>query len=151
MPGVRVDGNDVIALMHVLGRGDAARARTGGGPTLIEAVTYRIQPHTNADDAARYRDPAEVELWLARDPVDRLARYLTAIGQLDESRGRRDRRRVRAVRHRDARAADRGTGGRFGRDVRARLRRADPATARRSEPWSRRDRGERTKSGTSDG
>jgi pyruvate dehydrogenase E1 component alpha subunit len=84
MPGLRVDGNDVIALMHVLGEA-ISRAREGGGPTLIEAVTYRIQPHTNADDAARYRDSGEVELWLARDPVDRLASYLTAIGELDES------------------------------------------------------------------
>ena len=84
MPGVRVDGNDVIGLLHVLGEA-MRRAREGGGPTLIEAVTYRIQPHTNADDAARYREPGEVDLWLARDPVDRLARYLTAIGHLDES------------------------------------------------------------------
>ncbi|MBS2963859.1 pyruvate dehydrogenase (acetyl-transferring) E1 component subunit alpha [Actinocrinis puniceicyclus] len=82
MPGVRVDGNDVIALMHVLDEA-LERARAGGGPTLIEAVTYRIRPHTNADDAARYRDQGEVELWLSRDPVDRLARYLTATGRLD--------------------------------------------------------------------
>jgi pyruvate dehydrogenase E1 component alpha subunit len=83
MPGVRVDGNDVIALLHVLDEA-TQRARSGGGPTLIEAVTYRIKPHTNADDAARYRDAAEVDLWLARDPVERLAKYLTAIGHLDE-------------------------------------------------------------------
>jgi pyruvate dehydrogenase E1 component alpha subunit len=83
MPGVRVDGNDVIALLHVLDEA-MERARSGGGPTLIEAVTYRIRPHTNADDAARYRDAGEVDLWLARDPVERLAKYLTAIGHLDE-------------------------------------------------------------------
>ena len=83
MPGVRVDGNDVIALMHVMGEA-MQRARAGGGPTLIEAVTYRIRPHTNADDAGRYRDSSEVDLWLARDPVDRLAKYLTATGRLDE-------------------------------------------------------------------
>lgn len=82
MPGVRVDGNDVIAVMHVLGEA-MERARAGGGPTLVEAVTYRIRPHTNADDATRYREASEVDLWLARDPVDRLGRYLTAIGQLD--------------------------------------------------------------------
>ncbi|HXR73386.1 thiamine pyrophosphate-dependent enzyme [Actinocrinis sp.] len=82
MPGVRVDGNDVIGLMHVLGEA-MERARSGGGPTLIEAITYRIRPHTNADDANRYRDTSEVDLWLGRDPVDRLARYLTAIGHLD--------------------------------------------------------------------
>ena len=83
MPGVRVDGNDVIAVLHVLGEA-MERARSGGGPTLIEAVTYRIRAHTNADDAARYRDAAEVEIWLARDPVERLAKYLTATGHLDE-------------------------------------------------------------------
>ena len=84
MPGVRVDGNDVIGLLHVL-REAFERARSGEGPTLIEAVTYRIQPHTNADDAARYRDRHEVDFWLTRDPVDRLAKYLTATGDLDES------------------------------------------------------------------
>lgn len=84
MPGVRVDGNDVIALLHVL-REAFERARSGQGPTLIEAVTYRIQPHTNADDAARYRDRHEVDFWLTRDPVDRLAKYLTATGNLNES------------------------------------------------------------------
>jgi pyruvate dehydrogenase E1 component alpha subunit len=83
MPAARVDGNDVIALLHALGEA-VERARTGGGPTLIEAVTYRIRPHTNADDAARYRDAGEVDLWLSRDPIERLARYLTAIGQLDD-------------------------------------------------------------------
>jgi 2-oxoisovalerate dehydrogenase E1 component subunit alpha len=84
MPGARVDGNDVIALIHVLGAA-IRRARSGEGPTLIEAVTYRIQPHTNADDAGRYRDRHEVDLWLSRDPVERLAKYLTATGNLDES------------------------------------------------------------------
>jgi 2-oxoisovalerate dehydrogenase E1 component alpha subunit len=82
MPGMRVDGNDIIALLHVLGAA-CDRARGGGGPTLIEAMTYRIRPHTNADDAGRYRDRAEVESWLARDPVDRLAAYLRACGLLD--------------------------------------------------------------------
>jgi pyruvate dehydrogenase E1 component alpha subunit len=59
------------------------RARGGGGPTLIEAVTYRIGPHTNADDAARYRDQDEVERWLTWDPVDRMAAYMRACGHLD--------------------------------------------------------------------
>jgi 2-oxoisovalerate dehydrogenase E1 component alpha subunit len=82
MPGVRVDGNDVIALLHTLGEA-CDRARAGGGPTLIEAVTYRIRPHTNADDATRYRDQDEVERWRASDPVDRMAAYLRASGHLD--------------------------------------------------------------------
>jgi pyruvate dehydrogenase E1 component alpha subunit len=84
MPGIRVDGNDLIALTAVLAEA-VRRARTGGGPTLIEAVTYRVQAHTNADDAARYRQSAEVEYWRRRDPIDRLGRYLTALGKLDES------------------------------------------------------------------
>jgi pyruvate dehydrogenase E1 component alpha subunit len=83
MPGIRVDGNDLIALTAVLAEA-VRRARTGGGPTLIEAVTYRVQAHTNADDAARYRQSAEVEYWRRRDPIDRLGRYLKAIGKLDE-------------------------------------------------------------------
>jgi 2-oxoisovalerate dehydrogenase E1 component alpha subunit len=83
MPGIRVDGNDVIAVLTVLGEA-MDRARLGGGPTLIEAVTYRIRPHTNADDATRYRGSAEVEQWLERDPVQRLADYLRATGALDD-------------------------------------------------------------------
>ena len=82
LPGVRVDGNDLVALTTVLA--DAVTtARGGGGPTLIEAVTYRMQPHTNADDAGRYRSPDEVEYWRQRDPIDRLAKYLTATGALN--------------------------------------------------------------------
>jgi len=84
LPGVRVDGNDLIALNTVLAEA-VAKARAGGGPTLIEAVTYRVQAHTNADDAGRYRQPAEVEYWKQRDPIDRLAKYLTSLGVLDEA------------------------------------------------------------------
>jgi 2-oxoisovalerate dehydrogenase E1 component alpha subunit len=73
--GERVDGNDVAALLSVLG--DAVgRARAGEGPQLVEAHTYRIQAHTNADDAGRYRDDAEVASWTKRDPIARLAAYL---------------------------------------------------------------------------
>jgi len=82
LPGARVDGNDLIALNAVLAEA-VDRARSGGGPTLIEAVTYRMQAHTNADDAARYRQAAEVEYWRERDPIDRLGKYLTATGALD--------------------------------------------------------------------
>ncbi|SFL30154.1 pyruvate dehydrogenase (acetyl-transferring) E1 component subunit alpha [Geodermatophilus ruber] len=83
MPSVLVDGNDAAAV-HVVVREAVERAATGHGPTLIEALTYRIESHTNADDAQRYRDDAEVAAWLERDPIDRLERYLTARGLLGE-------------------------------------------------------------------
>ncbi|MFJ7151086.1 pyruvate dehydrogenase (acetyl-transferring) E1 component subunit alpha [Streptomyces sp. NPDC100445] len=82
MPGRLVDGNDAAAVHEVLS--DAVRrARAGGGPTLVEAVTYRIDAHTNADDATRYRGDAEVEAWRAHDPVQLLERELTTRGLLD--------------------------------------------------------------------
>jgi pyruvate dehydrogenase E1 component alpha subunit len=83
LPGVRVDGNDVLAVLAVT-RAALDRARTGGGPTLIEAVTYRRGPHTTADDPTRYRDAAEVEAWVRRDPVERLAAYLRGRGVLTD-------------------------------------------------------------------
>lgn len=83
MPGRLVDGNDAAAVHEVLS--DAVRhARAGGGPTLVEAVTYRIEAHTNADDATRYRGDAEVEAWRAHDPIALLERELTTRGLLDE-------------------------------------------------------------------
>ncbi|MEU3721263.1 pyruvate dehydrogenase (acetyl-transferring) E1 component subunit alpha [Streptomyces sp. NPDC031705] len=84
MPGRLVDGNDVAALHEVLTEA-VKRARAGGGPTLIEAVTYRMEAHTNADDATRYRSDAEVEAWKAHDPVQLLERELTARGILDDA------------------------------------------------------------------
>ncbi|MER7760504.1 pyruvate dehydrogenase (acetyl-transferring) E1 component subunit alpha [Streptomyces sp. NPDC097619] len=84
MPGRLVDGNDVAAVHEVLS--EAVRtARAGGGPTLVEAVTYRMDAHTNADDATRYRTDAEVEAWRAHDPIRLLERELTARGILDEA------------------------------------------------------------------
>ena len=78
MPGQRVDGNDVAALLAVLGEA-VDRARAGGGPTLVEA-------HTNADDDTRYRERAEVQAWAEKDPLTRLRTLLTARGLLDEAR-----------------------------------------------------------------
>ncbi|WP_018636307.1 pyruvate dehydrogenase (acetyl-transferring) E1 component subunit alpha [Parafrankia elaeagni] len=75
MPGVRVDGNDVLACLAVTAEA-AARARAGGGPTLIEAVTYRIGAHTTSDDPTRYRPAEELADWETRDPITRLGRYL---------------------------------------------------------------------------
>jgi pyruvate dehydrogenase E1 component alpha subunit len=85
VPGERVDGNDLAALLQVLG-GAVARARAGEGPQLVEAHTYRMQAHTNADDASRYREDAEVAAWLARDPIVRLEAYLRAQGVLDDAK-----------------------------------------------------------------
>ncbi len=79
MPGIRVDGNDVLACYAVTAAA-AARARAGRGPTLIEAVTYRMGPHTTSDDPTRYRTEAESELWRARDPIVRYRAYLQAVG-----------------------------------------------------------------------
>ncbi|MFH9672614.1 pyruvate dehydrogenase (acetyl-transferring) E1 component subunit alpha [Streptomyces sp. NPDC017405] len=84
MPGRLVDGNDAVAVHEVVGEA-VRRARTGGGPTLVEAVTYRVDAHTNADDATRYREDAEVTAWRAHDPVELLERELTGRGLLDEA------------------------------------------------------------------
>ncbi|WP_431904330.1 pyruvate dehydrogenase (acetyl-transferring) E1 component subunit alpha [Amycolatopsis thermoflava] len=85
MPGVLVDGNDFAALTVVLGEA-VARARAGGGPTLVEADTYRMDAHTNADDAARYRTDDEVAAWVKRDPLTRLRTHLAETGALGEER-----------------------------------------------------------------
>lgn len=79
IPAVRVDGNDVLACMAVT-REALERARAGGGPSFIEAVTYRMGPHTTADDPTRYRDPNELEDWAAKDPITRLADLLERLG-----------------------------------------------------------------------
>lgn len=79
IPALRVDGNDVLAVLAAV-RLAAERARTGGGPTFVEAVTYRMGPHTTTDDPGRYRDDAEVAGWRAKDPIDRLERHLERMG-----------------------------------------------------------------------
>jgi 2-oxoisovalerate dehydrogenase E1 component alpha subunit len=79
MPGVRVDGNDVLACYAVTAQA-AARARAGNGPTLIEAVTYRLAPHTTSDDPTRYRSQDELDRWQALDPIPRYRNYLQGRG-----------------------------------------------------------------------
>ena len=74
-PGVRVDGNDVLAVYQAT-REALARGRDEGTPTLIEALTYRVGPHSTADDPSRYRHRDEVERWRRRDPIDRYRRFL---------------------------------------------------------------------------
>ena len=83
MRGVRVDGNDVLAVLAVT-REALEFARSGGGPTLIEAVTYRMGPHTTSDDPSRYRDKAELAYWQTRDPIARLELVLDRRGLLDD-------------------------------------------------------------------
>jgi len=79
MPGIRVDGNDVLAVLAAT-RIALDRARRGEGPTFIEAVTYRIGPHTTADDPTRYRTEPEVAEWRERDPITRVLALLEASG-----------------------------------------------------------------------
>ena len=69
MEGVLVDGNDLLAVYEVA-RAAVEKARRGGGPTLIEGLTYRIGPHTTTDDAGRYREDHHVEDWRQRDPLE---------------------------------------------------------------------------------
>lgn len=78
-PGIRVDGNDVLAVQAVT-RWALERARNGGGPVLIEAFTYRMSAHTTADDPTKYRQLAEEEQWVPRDPLTRVERRLRATG-----------------------------------------------------------------------
>ncbi|ATG50503.1 pyruvate dehydrogenase (acetyl-transferring) E1 component subunit alpha [Brachybacterium vulturis] len=83
MAGERVDGNDLVALLAVFER--AVRlTREGSGPLLIEALTYRIEAHTNADDATRYRTDEEAEHWRTLDPVTRMRTYLSDRGLLTD-------------------------------------------------------------------
>jgi pyruvate dehydrogenase E1 component alpha subunit len=79
--GVRVDGNDIFAVYAAV-RMAADRARSEGGPTLIEGLTYRLGAHTTSDDPTRYRSDDEVKLWEGRDPLLRLEQYLRAKGIL---------------------------------------------------------------------
>lgn len=82
LPGVRVDGNDVLAV-HAALSAAIERARAGEGPTFVEALTYRIGPHSSSDDPTRYRSEDEVEVWRGRDPIARLERFLERRGVLD--------------------------------------------------------------------
>jgi len=81
MPGIQVDGNDILAVFAAA-REAAERARSGGGPTLVECVTYRMTMHTTADDPKRYRSDEEVDQWRKRDPIARFQKYLTDKGLL---------------------------------------------------------------------
>ncbi|MET9782507.1 thiamine pyrophosphate-dependent dehydrogenase E1 component subunit alpha [Nocardiopsis alba] len=84
LPGVLVDGNDVGAV-HTATAQAVERAREGGGPTVIEALTYRVEPHSTSDDPGRYRDEAEADRWRRRDPLDLLRAAMIEAGHADEA------------------------------------------------------------------
>lgn len=85
IPSILVDGNDAAAVYAAL-QVAHDRAVAGEGPTVIEAITYRMEAHTNADDAKRYREQSEVDEWIKRDPIDRLRTYLIDRGLLDDDK-----------------------------------------------------------------
>src|SRR5690606_1236223 len=85
MPGVRVDGNDLFAVVAVTKRA-LERAVSGGGPTLIEALTYRMGGHSTSDDPDRYRELDQLEPWAALDPIERVKDYLVSNGAWDQAR-----------------------------------------------------------------
>ena len=84
IPSMRVDGNDVLACLAAM-RWAVDIARRGNGPAFIEAVTYRMGPHTTSDDPTRYRDGDEVQAWRRRDPITRLEALLRAEGAFDDA------------------------------------------------------------------
>ena len=83
IPGVQVDGNDVLAVYKAV---SDAIASSSTGPTLIECVTYRMSMHTTADDPTKYRPEQDLEEWKKKDPIDRLRKYLVAKGLWDDSK-----------------------------------------------------------------
>ena len=128
MTGVEVDGNDVAAVLVAV-REAVESARRGGGPALIEAVTYRLGPHTTADDPGRYRDEAEAERWRENDPLTRIqillekARGWTQEWQEELEQGASAAIEEAVAKRRGLPLPD------HGRDVRPDVRRADRSAA----------------------
>ena len=83
MPGIQVDGNDVLAV-YVAAKEAVDRGRSGDGPTFIECVTYRMSVHTTADDPKKYRSEEEVEAWVKKDPITRFEKYLRDRNVIDD-------------------------------------------------------------------
>ncbi|MFV2015448.1 MAG: thiamine pyrophosphate-dependent enzyme, partial [Candidatus Heimdallarchaeota archaeon] len=84
IPGERIDGNDIL-VMYVTVKEAVERARNGEGPTFIEALTYRLGPHTSSDDPSRYRTDKEVKAWEKKDPIIRFKNYLIQKNILTEA------------------------------------------------------------------
>jgi pyruvate dehydrogenase E1 component alpha subunit len=85
MPGIRADGNDVLAC-YVAAKAAVARARAGEGPTFLECLTYRLGGHSSSDDPTRYRDESEAKVWEGRDPLKRHRAWLVARGEWDDAK-----------------------------------------------------------------
>ena len=141
-PGIRVDGNDVLACLAVT-RWALDECRHGNGPVLIEAFTYRMNPHTTSDDPTRYRLGDDVETWKLKDPIERVRVHLTRNGLADQAffDGSRPRRTIwpppAGVRHQPA-------GSATGPDIQQRVAPSAAAgrPARRVPRLPRRFRGE---------
>jgi pyruvate dehydrogenase E1 component alpha subunit/2-oxoisovalerate dehydrogenase E1 component alpha subunit len=95
IPGVRVDGNDVLAVYATVKQA-VESARRGEGPTLIEALTYRVSAHSSSDDPTRYRDERITEEWKKKDPLERYRKFLVAQGLLDEAADQKLRAAIEA-------------------------------------------------------
>ena len=91
VPGFYVDGNDAAAVFAVVSSA-LERARAGGGPSIVECLTYRVEAHTNSDDPSRYREAGDVAAWKGRDPIERLERYLVS----EDALGSADREEIAA-------------------------------------------------------
>jgi pyruvate dehydrogenase E1 component alpha subunit len=85
IPAIQVDGNDLLAV-YAAAKEAVDRARAGGGPSMIECVTYRLSVHTTADDPKRYRSDQDVEMWEKRDPIPRFQQYLKDKGLLSDEK-----------------------------------------------------------------
>lgn len=83
LPGLRVDGNDFLAV-YAVEQWAVERARRGGGPTLVESLTYRREAHSSSDDPAQYRSQAEADSWPGGDPIERLKQHLMGLGEWSE-------------------------------------------------------------------
>ena len=143
-PGVRVDGNDVLATYAVT-QAALQRARDGQGPTFVEAYTYRMGAHTTTDDPTRYRLSGDVESWKLKDPIARVEAYLKRNGLGDAGLLRRGRRRGQRPRCPAPRRREGAARPEAARHLRRGLRRGDrraPSAARRVRGVSRVVRGE---------
>ena len=136
-PGVRVDGNDVLATYAVT-QAALQRARDGQGPTFVEAYTYRMGAHTTTDDPTRYRLSDDVEHWKLKDPIARVEVYLKRNGLADDDFFAERRGRGRRARPPPARGLQGAARPEAAEHVRPRLRRGDRRARARSARASRR-------------